>query len=225
MYSTVRPLGAAATRCTWISGSRWLTTGRLKASRHAGDFHPVRDAAHPQQIDHDDVHRARLEHVAERRDAVHVFAAGHRRGQRIGDAREPWKVIVRRHVLPPVEVDVLEPPADVDRLMHAPALIDVAHQVDVRADRLAHQARALDLARRRGVARQRELHLHLPEALLHQRRRRLHHVLQRERAHQRAARIGRHALAQAAEQRGQRLVERLALDVPQRHVDALKARA
>ena len=32
MYSTVSPLGTAPTRCTWISGTPWLTTGRLKAS-------------------------------------------------------------------------------------------------------------------------------------------------------------------------------------------------
>src|ERR1700730_5178713 len=32
MYSTVRPLGTAATSWEWISGITWLTTGRLKAS-------------------------------------------------------------------------------------------------------------------------------------------------------------------------------------------------
>src|SRR5918992_1409899 len=32
IYSTVSPLGMAAMLCTWISGIRWLTTGRLKAS-------------------------------------------------------------------------------------------------------------------------------------------------------------------------------------------------
>ncbi len=32
-----------------------------------------------------------------------------------------------------------------DRLLHAPALVDVDHQRDVGADRLAHQADALDL--------------------------------------------------------------------------------
>ena len=38
MYSTVRPLGIAAIRCTWISGIRWLTTGRLKASAMPATF-------------------------------------------------------------------------------------------------------------------------------------------------------------------------------------------
>ena len=33
---------------------------------HAGDLHPVGDPAHPQQVDHHDVDRARFEHVAER---------------------------------------------------------------------------------------------------------------------------------------------------------------
>src|ERR1051326_3271626 len=32
MYSTVRPFGTAPIRCTWISGTPWLTTGTLKAS-------------------------------------------------------------------------------------------------------------------------------------------------------------------------------------------------
>jgi Transposase DDE domain len=72
---------------------------------------------------------------------------------------------VRRDVLDSVEVDVLDVPADVDRLVHAPALVDVAHQVDVRADALAHAPDALDFVPGRGVARQRELSLHLAKAL------------------------------------------------------------
>ena len=35
MYSTVRPLGMEAMSWMWISGTRWLTTGRLKASAMA----------------------------------------------------------------------------------------------------------------------------------------------------------------------------------------------
>ena len=49
MYSTVSPLGIRAIRCTWISGTRWLTPGRLKPppSRH---LHPLGDTAHPQEV-------------------------------------------------------------------------------------------------------------------------------------------------------------------------------
>ena len=38
MYSTTNPFGAAATRCTWISGRRWLATGILKASAMLATF-------------------------------------------------------------------------------------------------------------------------------------------------------------------------------------------
>src|SRR5215831_17358930 len=38
MYSTVSPLGQAATTCTSISGITWLTTGRLKASAMPATF-------------------------------------------------------------------------------------------------------------------------------------------------------------------------------------------
>src|ERR1700738_4838467 len=73
MYSTVRPLGTAPTRCTWISGTPWLTTGRLKASAM-----PWGDAAGAHLIDHHDVDGAGLDHVAERHNAPEVFAAGDR---------------------------------------------------------------------------------------------------------------------------------------------------
>jgi hypothetical protein len=63
--------------------------------------------------------------------------------------------------------------------VHAPALVDVAHQIDVRADRVADFACALDFLRGRGITRQRKLHLHLLEALLDQQWRRLRDVLQR----------------------------------------------
>src|SRR5579859_7160038 len=38
MYSTVSPFGIAATRWTWISGIRWLTTGILNASAMPATF-------------------------------------------------------------------------------------------------------------------------------------------------------------------------------------------
>src|SRR2546421_11881657 len=102
MYSTVRPLGMAATRCTWISGTRWLTTGRLNASAIPATFIPLRDAAHAQQIDHHDVDRARFQQMAEGHDAVVVLAGGDRRGQRISHAGEPRVVVVGNGVLQPI---------------------------------------------------------------------------------------------------------------------------
>src|SRR3972149_5253384 len=85
--------------------------------------------------------------------------------------RAVWVAGVGGHAHKPVEVNVLDPPADVDRLVHAPALIDVAHEVDIRSDRLANKPRPLHLALGRRVARQRELHLHLPEAFFSEHRR------------------------------------------------------
>ena len=100
-----------------------------------------------------------------------------------------------------------------------PALIDVAHQFDVRPDRLAHHAHAAHFVGRRRIARQRHLGLHLLEALLHQDLRRPLRLTVGQAAPQRAGRIGRHPIPMAAQKLPQRLFQRLALDVPQRDVD------
>ncbi len=128
------------------------------------------------------------------------------------------------HVFEPIKLNVLDSPADVDRLVHAPALVDVAHEVDFRADGLADKPGALHFALRRRIAGQRELHLHLPEAFFLKQRSGLDHMLQREGTHQRAARIGGNALAQPAEQCREGLAERFPLDVPKRHVDGGKGK-
>ena len=112
---------------------------------------------------------------------------------------------------------VFETPADVDRVVHAPELVDVAHQVDVGADALAHHAHALegDVDRRLAPA----LHLHLAEAHVSEPRAGLRQIVDRVRTHQGAARVRRDARAQPAEQRAHRLAHRLALEIPARHVD------
>jgi len=120
-------------------------------------------------------------------------------------------------VLQPEEMVGLDAAPHFDRLVHAPELVDVAHQVDVRADRLAHDPHALD---RGGDGRLAPaLHLHLPKAHVSKTRSRLGEVVDRVRAHQRPARIGGHAVAQAAEQRAHGLARRLALQIPARDVD------
>ena len=151
MYSTVRPFGTAPTRWTWISGTPWLTTGRLKASAMPAILSHGVMPPRAHLVDHRDIDRARFDHVAERHDAPQVLAAGDRRRQRVGDPREAGVIVVRRHVLEPEQPDpgVLDPLADVDRLLRPPALVDVAHQIHVGADRLADQAGLLDLAGRR----------------------------------------------------------------------------
>ena len=126
---------------------------------------------------------------------------------------------MRGHILEPIEVKVFDPPADVDRLVHAPALIDVAHEVHIRPDRFADQLGPLHLAGGCRLARQRELHLHLSKAFRNKQRRRLYDMIQRVSPQERAARVSGNALAEPAEQGRQGLAERLALDIPKRHVD------
>src|SRR4029077_8354912 len=116
-------------------------------------------------------------------------------------------------VLEPIEADtgVFHPLADVDRLLDPPALIDVAHQIRVGADRLADQASLLNLARRRGDAGQPELHLGLAMTFLAYPPRGGDRFFELEAAPQRAARIGRNAVATAAQELPQRQTERFAL--------------
>ena len=71
----------------------------------------------------------------------------------------------------------------------------------------------------RRIAGQRHLGLHLLEALLDQRMRRLRRPVMRQVATERAGRVGRHPVAVATEQLPDRLLQRLALDVPERDVD------
>src|SRR5213594_3663942 len=111
----------------------------------------------------------------------------------------------------------LDPAPDLDRVIHAPELVDVAHQVDVGADGVAHDADALDRRRDRRLAS--ALHLHLLEAHVPQPRARLGEIVDRMWAQQSAARVRRHAVAQTAEQGAHGLTLGLAADVPARRVD------
>ncbi len=114
----------------------------------------------------------------------------------------------------------LHTPPDLDRLVHAPELVDVAHEIDVRSDRLAHDAHPLDRRRHGRLAP--ALHLHLAEPQVSQARSGLGEIVDRMRAHQGTARVRRDAVAQAAEERADRLAHRLALEVPARDVDRRK---
>ncbi len=188
---------------------------------HAGDLEPGGDPARAHLVDHHDIDRAGLHHVAERHDPVEVFAAGYRCRQRRRYPCEPGVIVMRRHVFEPEEADpgILDAAADVDRLFGPPALVDVAHQIHVGADRLADQASLLDFARWRGHAREAQLHLGLAVALLAQPSGGGQRLVELEAAPERAARIGRDPVAPAAQQLPQRQAERLPLQIPQRDVD------
>src|SRR5439155_23764067 len=113
--------------------------------------------------------------------AVVVLARGDRRGQGVGDPGEAGVVVVRGRVLKPEEVIGLDAAPDLDGLVDAPELVDVAHEVDVRADRLAHDPHALD---RGGDGRLAPaLHLHLAKAHFYEPRTRLGEIVDRVWSH------------------------------------------
>jgi hypothetical protein len=167
---------------------------------HAGDLQPWGNAAGAHLVDHHDIDRAGFEHVAERHDAVEVFAAGDRRCQSRGDPGEPGVVIMRRDVFEPIEADpgIFDPLTDVDCLFDAPALVDVAHQIHIRADCLANEPGLLDFAGGRGGAGQAELHLGLAVPFFAQPPCGSDRLLELEAAPEGAARIGRDPVAPAA---------------------------
>ena len=107
--------------------------------------------------------------------------------------------------------------ANLDGLVHVPQLVDVAHQVDVRADAFAQRADAGHLAGGGGFCA--HLGFHLAEALLNQPGASLGQILYAHGTHQSAAGVGGRPVAVAAQQRANGLVQRLALDVPHRNID------
>src|SRR5262249_5226969 len=184
---------------------------------HARDLHPLRDTAYAQEVDHHDVDRAVLEEMAEGDDAVVVLAGGDRRRQRVGDAGHAGIIVVSGRVFEPEEMIGLDAAPDLDRLIHAPELVDVAHEIDVRSDRLAHHAHALDRGGHGGLTP--ALHLHLAEPHVAKPRAGLGEIVDRMRAHQGSAGVRGDAVAQAAQQRAYGLAHHLALEVPAGDVD------
>ena len=136
------------------------------------------------------------------------------RGQGISHPRQAGIIVMHGHVFEPKEMHVFDTLADIDGLIHRPALIDVAHEVDIRPHRCAGQARALGFLRRRYVTGQRHLGFHLLETALDQCPTSFKQMIQRIAAHQRAAGVGRHALAQAAKHGAKGLAENFAFDIP-----------
>ena len=150
MYSTTRPFGMAAIRWTWISGQQVARHGLVERLRHVGDLHPLRHAAGAQQVDHDDVDRMMRHGLPVRLDALEIFAGADRRRQCVGDLGEALVVVARGGILEPAEAELLDLVADRDRLVHAPALIDVAPSDCVCGPTASRtSADAFDLLRRR----------------------------------------------------------------------------
>ena len=78
MYSTVRPFGDRADQMHVDLRDAVADHRQVEGLGHAGDLEPRGDAARAHLVDHHDIDRAGFEHVAERHDAVEVFAAGDR---------------------------------------------------------------------------------------------------------------------------------------------------
>ena len=102
---------------------------------------------------HHEINGSRLQHIAERREAVKVLAACDRGCDAAPDLSDAAVVVGDRDVLEPVQMIGLEPAADADRLIDAPALIDIAHELYIGADRLAYEANLFDFLARRCLSR------------------------------------------------------------------------
>ena len=68
-------------------------------------------------------------------------------GQGVSDAGQTLVVVVRHHILEPEQMVWLNSPANVNRLVHRPELVDITHQVDM----LTEPSRSTVCARLRGL--------------------------------------------------------------------------
>ena len=125
-------------------------------------------------------------------------------------------IVCRHRLLEPVEVHRLQRAAEPERVPDIEALVCVRHQPDVGADRLANRLGALHILL---PARLAEPHLHGAEALFEKAFRLGDQLVLRAREPEAAAVIGRNGVAAGAEQTVDRLAERLAACIPERHVE------
>src|SRR5215831_13703915 len=108
------------------------------------------------------------------------------------------EIVVRDRVLQPEQAVRLNTPAYLDRVVDAPELLDVTHQIHVWANSLAHDTHAFDRVSDGGLAA--TLHLHLTKAHLDEARAGLGQVFERVATDEGAAGVCVYAVAQAAEQ-------------------------
>ena len=179
-------------------GGKVADNGQVVRLSHVGHLHPLGDAPSPQQVNHDDVDGPVLQHVAEGHDAVVVLAGGYRRVQGVGDARKAFVVLVVRWVLQPEQVVCGQLPSDGYGRVDVPALVDIQHDVDVGAHRLAHDLHAGDLLGCGVLCAHAEFHG--LEALGHQVCRALSQLLQVIGTPQLAAEIRGHAVPEATQE-------------------------
>ncbi len=136
--------------------------------------------------------------------------------ERLGDPEIAGEILRRHRLLEPIDVVILELAAHLDRDIGAPAHVDVDHDLDRGAERLAHAPHIGEI----GVAivNMRDLHLDRGEALRDVALRLLDHAVAAEAA-EAAAAIDRDLGAEMPPQPMERQIGPLADRVPQRDVD------
>src|SRR3954447_10362308 len=222
-----------ARRLVWERGKKLDGGGeadrRAPGMRHA--FHAVGrgqhrdvlafgDTAGRANIRLHDVHRLAHDRVAKAPAGEFVLAAGHRHIERAGHFDVTVDILRRDRLLEPFDVEFLQLAAEPDRGRYAEAMIGVDHQLDVGANGISHRLDALKIAIDRAEP---DLHLDRLEALgdisggfLDRFVDQPLHV-----GEIKSGGIAIHLAAErAANQLVDRLVARLADDVPERDVDA-----
>src|SRR5919108_4338965 len=100
--------------------------------------------------------------MTKRSDAVVVLSGSDGRGQGVSHTGQPLVVVVRHHILEPEQMVWLDSAANVNRLVHRPELVDIAHQVNILTDALTQHAYALDFAVYRRLGAHLRFHLLKP---------------------------------------------------------------
>ena len=200
------------------------TTPHAVERCQVGDPPYLAEAARPADIGLDDVNCSGLQHFANAVAAMPGLAARNRNRLPGTNSAIGVQLLRNDRFLEPVDAQRCGCPADFARLQRVVAMIGVDHQTHVRSDRLERTASndpqiLVDV--------EPDLDLDGVEALLAIRRHLLGDIGDAIDAvlTERTCSVSAHALAEApAEQQGDRNAEVLALDVPERDVDAGQAR-
>ncbi len=186
--------------------------GRLA---HREDLRRVEQSAGLGDVDVRDVGGAAQDHLHRRARVAHALVGHQRNADRAAHLRHAVEIVRRQRLLDELEVRCFHRADDGDRLLRRlPSHVAVDAELDVRPDRRADRLHGRDVARRIVAP---DLHLDRPVAPLDALLRESRHVVGRAERNRIAE---RDAIADlAAEKIVDRRVERLADDVPERHLD------
>ena len=144
--------------------------GDVVSGRHGSHAEQLGHAAEPHHVRLDDIQVPALDQLAEPVAGVLVLARGELDGG-VGalDLLEPVRVVRRKTLLPPVDVEVLGLLDDLNRVRHIQRHVAVHHQRKVRTDGLAVLAEELNVLLQADVSflrAVRQRHLGTPETRL-----------------------------------------------------------